>query len=131
MLTRILIADDSHAMREALTALLDGHANWKVCAQARNGLEAVYQAAELKPDLVILDYSMPMKDGLGAARNILSTFPAVPILLYTNYMFPTLVAEASRAGVRKVVDKSASVNEFVTAVENVLGEKPRRTVASD
>jgi len=85
MVLRILIADDHSDLREILKVLLETQAGWQVCGAATNGLEAVQQAAELKPDIIILDLSMPEMDGLQAASLISSASPEVPILLYTNH----------------------------------------------
>jgi DNA-binding NarL/FixJ family response regulator len=117
---RILIADDHSLMRSTLKAALESHPDWQVCAEAKDGLEAVQEAVELMPDIVILDFTMPALDGLRAARKILSAAPAVPILLYTNHASSTLVVEAAKAGVRLVVSKSAPVEELFSAVESVL-----------
>lgn len=130
---RILIADDHSLIRSVLTITLENHLDWRVCGAAKNGLEAVEKAAELKPDVVILDFAMPVMHGLQAAREILSDSPGVPIVLYTNYIFPYLALEAARAGVRRVVDKGLSGHELVRAVESVLedkDDKPRSAAAS-
>ena len=77
MLVRILIADDSAKVREMLKALLETRTGWQVCAEAANGLESVEKAAELKPDVIILDLSMPEVDGLQAAVRIAAASPHV------------------------------------------------------
>src|SRR5579872_2914896 len=112
-----------------LKTALENHSDWQVCGAAKNGLEAVEKASELKPDIIILDFAMPGMHGLQAAREILLDSPAVPILLYTNYIFPYLALEAARAGVRRVVDKGLSGHELVSAVESVLDDKPRSAAA--
>jgi DNA-binding NarL/FixJ family response regulator len=127
---RILIADDHSLIRSLLTSLLENHSDWQVCGTATNGREAIEKAAELRPDVIILDFAMPVMHGLQAAREILLDSPGVPILLYTNYMFPYLALEAARAGVRQVVDKGLSGHELVSAVESVLDDKPRTAAAS-
>ena len=105
-----------------LKTLLETHAQWQVCAEAENGLEAAQKAAELKPDVVILDLAMPEMDGLHAAREILSNNPAVPILLHTNHAFSSLALEAKKNGIREVLNKSASEQELMTAVESLLNQ---------
>jgi DNA-binding NarL/FixJ family response regulator len=121
---RILIADDQEMVRKMLRALFETHADWQVCAEAANGLEAVQKAAELKPDIIILDLAMPEMDGLHAAREILSTSPAVPILLHTNHAFSSLALEAKKNGIREVINKSVSEQELISAVEALLNERP-------
>jgi DNA-binding NarL/FixJ family response regulator len=127
---RILIADDHSLVRKVLKTTLENHSGWQVCAQATNGLEAVQKAAELQPDLIILDFAMPFMDGLEAARKILSTSPSVPILIFTNYYFPSLVEEAEAAGVRQVIDKGLTGHELVLAVETMLNGEGRTAAAS-
>jgi len=105
-----------------LKTLLETHAEWQVCAEAANGLEAAQKAAELKPDVIILDLAMPEMDGLHAAREILSNNPAVPILLHTNHAFSSLALEAKKNGIREVLNKSASEQELITAVESLLNQ---------
>jgi len=112
-----------------LRALLETHADWQVCAEAANGLEAVEKAAELKPDAIILDLAMPEMDGLHAAREILSNSPTLPILLHTNHAFSTLALEAKKNGIREVINKSVSERELIRAVEALLNE--RGAVAGD
>jgi DNA-binding NarL/FixJ family response regulator len=127
---RILIADDHSLVRKVLKTALENHSDWHVCGQATNGLEAVQKAAELHPDLIILDFAMPVMDGLGAARQILSASPSVPILIFTNYYFPSLVLEADSVGVRQVIDKGLAGNELLFAVETLLTGKEQRAAAS-
>jgi DNA-binding NarL/FixJ family response regulator len=126
---RILIADDHSLVRKVLKTTLENHSDWQVCGQATNGLEAVQKAAELHPDLIILDFAMPVMDGLGAARQILSASPSVPILIFTNYYFPSLVLEADSVGVRQVIDKGLAGNELLFALETLLTGEGQRAAA--
>ena len=105
-----------------LKTLLETHADWQVCAEAANGIEAAEKAAQLNPDIIILDLAMPEMDGLHAAREILSNNPAVPILLHTNHAFSSLALEAKKNGIREVVNKSASERELIGAVESLLNQ---------
>jgi DNA-binding NarL/FixJ family response regulator len=123
---RILIADDHMGMRTALKAWLETHAGWQICGEATNGLEAVQKAAELKPDVIILDLAMPKMDGLQAAGQISSASPTVPILVYTNYaVSQEAKLEAKKHGVREVINKGASPNQLVDAVELLQGQRPQ------
>ena len=122
---RILVADDHGIVRKALKADLEAHADWQVCAEAANGLEAAQKAAQLKPDAIILDLAMPEMDGLQAAHQIFSASPEVPILIYTAHAFsPEAKLEARKIGVRDVVNKGGSPHELISAVEALLGQKP-------
>jgi DNA-binding NarL/FixJ family response regulator len=124
---RILIADDHMGMRTALKAWLETHAGWQVCGEATDGLEAVQKAAELKPDVIILDLAMPKMDGLQAAGQISSASPTVPILVYTNYaVSPEVKLEAEKHGVREVINKAASPDQLANALESLQGRRPQR-----
>ena len=117
MLLRILIADDHAPLLEMLKALIETHAGWQVCGEAKNGLEAVQKAAELKPDVIILDLSMPGLDGLQAASQISLATPGVPILIYTNHaVSPQAKVEAQKHGVRDIINKTA-LDQLISAVE--------------
>jgi len=114
-----------------LKTLLETHADWQVCAEAANGIEAAEKAAQLNPDIIILDLAMPEMDGLHAAREILSNNPAVPILLHTNHAFSSLALEAKKNGIREVVNKSASERELIGAVESLLNRGASAAANSD
>jgi DNA-binding NarL/FixJ family response regulator len=117
MLLRILIADDHAPLLEMLKALIETHAGWQVCGEAKNGLEAVQKAAELKPDVIILDLSMPGLDGLQAANQISLATPGIPILIYTNHaVSPQAKLEAKKHGVRDIINKTA-LDQLISAVE--------------
>jgi two-component system, NarL family, nitrate/nitrite response regulator NarL len=113
---RILIADDQESTRRALKALIESCRGWEICGQAENGHQAVQQAIELRPDLIVLDLSMPVIDGLEAARAISKVMPSVPILIYTLFVSPELAVEAKKAGVRQIVDKSGTSGKLVTTM---------------
>jgi DNA-binding NarL/FixJ family response regulator len=117
---RILIADDSEHGRASLKALLLLCDGWTVCGEAVNGRQAVLMAADLKPDVVILDFSMPMLDGLQAAREILIATPNVPIILFTFHKTNQLDVEAARAGIRRVISKNDPLKALLGAVEASL-----------
>ena len=70
MAVRFLIADDSGPLRKALKTVIEGHPDWKVCGEAANGSEAVVLAKDLSPDIIVLDLTMPLMNGLEAARQI-------------------------------------------------------------
>jgi DNA-binding NarL/FixJ family response regulator len=117
---RILIADDSEHGRASLKALLLLRDGWAVCGEAVNGRQVVLMAADLKPDVIILDFSMPMLDGLQAAKEILVTTPNVPIILFTFHKTNQLDVEAQRAGIRKVISKNDPLKALLGAVEASL-----------
>lgn len=81
---RILIVDDSAVLRKTLRQTLERHDGWEVCGEAANGREGVEKAQRLKPDLILLDSSMPALNGLEAARQLKRLLPSVPLLMFTN-----------------------------------------------
>lgn len=123
MAIRILIVDDHSVIRRLLRALLETRADWKVCGEAENGREAVTKAAELQPDLIILDLAMPVMDGLKAAREISKVMPAAAILMLTNHSSPELELAAKKSGVREVVSKESSDEQLLDAAVTALRDK--------
>lgn len=118
---RILIADDNESLRNALKDVLSTRADWTICGEATNGRSAVSMAMELKPDVIVLDFLMPLMNGIAAAAEILKDTPEVPIILYTMHMSGQLEREAKKAGVRKVVAKTEPFDIFVASLEEFLG----------
>jgi two-component system, chemotaxis family, chemotaxis protein CheY len=120
MAKRILIVDDSPAIRNNLRSLFDRHSGWNVCGEAENGLEALTKAKELSPDLMVLDISMPVMDGLEAARQLKQILPSMPIVMFTSYESAYLLHEAAAAGAREVVSKSDPLERLIRAIEESL-----------
>ena len=114
---RILIADDHEVARQGIRALLEAHPGWEVCAEAKDGREAVELAATVNPALVLLDIGMPNLNGLEAARQILASSPEVPILILTMLDSDQVVREVLRAGARGFLLKSDAGRDLVAAVE--------------
>jgi DNA-binding NarL/FixJ family response regulator len=120
MSVRILIADDHDLLRGAVAELLRKTGdNWEVCCEVADGKAAIEKAAQLRPDLVILDVLMPLRDGISAGREIRTVLPGAPIVLYTILASPALEADARRAGFHAVVHK-ANAAELITAVRSAL-----------
>lgn len=105
MAKRILIADDSPFWRERFRAVLERDPNYDVF-EAGNGSEAVQNSMKFHPDLVVLDYAMPVLDGLGAARELRRTMPKLPVLLCTADKSPCLEDIARESGVPAVFAKT-------------------------
>jgi DNA-binding NarL/FixJ family response regulator len=120
-MVKILIADDSELIRSKLADALSTHSDWSICGQAANGRKAVLQALDLRPDLILMDFSMPMLSGLQAAEEILKLMPFVPVVLYTVYDDAQMEAEAEKIGICKVISKSRSEN-LVAELEAILGK---------
>ncbi|HXF41205.1 MAG TPA: response regulator transcription factor [Blastocatellia bacterium] len=120
-MTQILLADDHAIIRRGLRGILETHDGWHVCGEAAtNGREAVELAVALKPDVVVLDWSMPELNGLEAAKQIRADLPETEILIFTMHESEELIREALSAGVRAVVVKSDVEGHLITAVESIL-----------
>jgi two-component system, NarL family, response regulator NreC len=85
LLTRILIADDHDAVRRGVRSVLPSRSNIEVCGEASNGNEAIQKALELKPDLIILELTMPVMGGFAAASELRRLLPDMPILFYSMH----------------------------------------------
>jgi DNA-binding NarL/FixJ family response regulator len=121
---RIVIADDHDVVREGLRALLATEPAWQVCGEAVTGRDAVAQVAEKKPDVVILDVSMPDLNGIEAARQIHRRSPTSEVLILTMHDSDRLLAEAIDTGVRGYVLKSDAGRELVAAVGALARHRP-------
>jgi DNA-binding NarL/FixJ family response regulator len=116
----ILIVDDNASIRHVLRTIFEDTRGWEVCGEAENGREAVEKAGELNPDLIVLDLSMPIMNGLTAAPVLRRMMPAVPIVLFTLHDNKTVEREAFSVGVSAVVSKSASMKTLVHQAEDLL-----------
>jgi DNA-binding NarL/FixJ family response regulator len=117
---RILIADDHELFRRGIAAELTEVPGWVVASDAANGRDAVAAAAEIKPDIIVLDLTMPELNGLEAARKIISADPAARILILTAHESEQVVREVLSAGARGYVLKSDAGRVLVTAVQALL-----------
>jgi DNA-binding NarL/FixJ family response regulator len=114
---RILIADDSPSVRAGLKLLLQYHEDWIVCGEAEDGEDAVKKATELKPDVILLDISMPAMDGLSAAELIRRDAPETEILIVTHFESLDLARYAAQTGVRAYITKSRIGTDLERAIE--------------
>jgi DNA-binding NarL/FixJ family response regulator len=120
---RILITDDSAPVRKALHAFLEREDHWVVVGEATNGREALDKAHELKPDLVTLDLSMPLMNGIDAAKELKRSYPNLPIVLFTNFAETDLEAIAVASGASAVIPKSEP-GALVAKIYSLLGSTP-------
>src|SRR6476660_9339190 len=125
MVTRILLADDHEVVRRGMQALLvEAHPDWQVCAEATNGREAVSLAARHKPDVVVLDLSMPELNGLEATRQIRRDLPQTEVLVFTLHEGEQIVRDVLAAGARGYVVKSEDTQCLVSGIEALARHKP-------
>ncbi len=120
---RILVADDHAIIRRGLRALLAHNPEFEIVAEACDGLEAVEVAERVRPDVAVMDISMPNLDGLEATRRIFSTLPGTQIVLLTVHADESYLLGALKAGARGYVLKSSAESEIVEAVRAVSSGK--------
>ncbi len=117
----ILIVDDSDLVRRALRRMIEESKQFVVCGEAANGKEAIDQAAKLRPDLVVLDMSMPEMNGLEAAQVLKKILPTVPLILYTSHADSAVKEHAKAVGFHAVVPKDSGVEVILVHARNLLG----------
>jgi DNA-binding NarL/FixJ family response regulator len=120
---RILLADDHEIVRHGLRRLLETQPGWKICGEAGSGREAVEKTRQLKPDIVILDHSMPELSGAEAARQILKALPKTEIVILTMHDSEQLLREVLEAGVHGYVLKSDAMCDMVAAINALVEHK--------
>lgn len=121
---RILIADDHDVMREGTRAVIERQAGWEVCGLAATGREAVEQSRELKPDIVVMDMSMPELNGLDAAVQIKRALPKTEILIFTAHTSEDLIREVFESGAKSFINKAEAHTYLVEAIESLSRHKP-------
>lgn len=132
MPVRVLIADDDGSIRRLLSRLIESHSDWTVCAEARDGHEAVAKIAQLSPDVAVIDLAMPDMNGLQAGKEISEKKPEIPMLLLTvQQVSKELTTEARNAGFRGALSKNTG-SEVVHAIEALLNHQTFfETIRSD
>ena len=128
---RILIADDHELVRQGLRALLASRPSWEVCGEAVDGLEAIEKAAQLRPDIVLLDVSMPRLNGLEAAPLIRRESPGSEILIVSQHDPAEMLPSALKAGARGFVSKSDIGSNLLSTIESIVQPAARRPVAGN
>ena len=123
-MTRILIADDHAVVRSGLKSILEAHDGWHVVAEAGDGKEAVSKAIETRPDVAIIDYSLPVMNGIEATRQIRARLPSAEVLIFTMHDSDALIGEVLEAGARAFLLKSDAQHYLISAVESLSAHKP-------
>ena len=121
---RILLADDHDIVRRGLKDLLEERPGWRVCAEAANGRAALELALEHRPQVAVLDLTMPELNGLEATRRIRQALPETEVLIFTMHESEELIREVLAAGARGYLLKSDAVRQLVPAVESLAQKKP-------
>jgi len=126
----ILIVDDSELIRRLLRFVIEHNTEWRICGEAENGEVAVEMVEKLRPDMVILDFQMPVMNGLEAARQITLLAPKTAMVMFTMHNSEQLRNEAQSVGIKDVVSKSDGlVEQVIVSLRNVLRSIPHRPAA--
>jgi len=120
---RILVADDHEVVRQGLRRLLESRPDWEICGEAGTGREAVEKAKQLKPDVVVLDYTMPGLNGAEATRQIVDKVPRAEVLILTMHGSEEMIRGALKAGARGYVLKSDASRDLIAAVHALVEHK--------
>jgi DNA-binding NarL/FixJ family response regulator len=120
MLKRILIADDLEHTRNLVRSFLQEELGFQVCGEAVDGYDAIEKAQKLKPDLIILDVSMPRMGGIEAAPRLKTLLPQTPIILFTLHEGLMKSFDARDIGVDAVVAKDRGISSLADSVQNLL-----------
>src|SRR5437667_7214974 len=128
MVKSVLIEDDNALVRQGLCELFSREADFEICGEAENGWEAIAEAQDLHPDLILLDLSMPVMNGLDAARALKRLMPEVPIVMFSMfsaYSDSFTEKEARSAGASVLVSKSEQMSVLVGIARNLVYATPR------
>ena len=123
-MTRILIADDHAVVRSGIRRIIEDHPGWSVVAEAADGKDAIAKAIVTKPDVAILDYRLPLIDGIEATRQIRRRVPNVEVLIFTVDDSETLLRELLEAGARGYVLKSDAGQHLISAIQALADHRP-------
>ena len=121
---QILIADDHEVVRTGLRAIIATRADWAVCGEAADGRDAVALALKMKPDIAIVDYSMPVMSGLEVSRRVKSHQLPTEVLIVTMHESEQILTEVLLAGVRGFLLKSDARGHLIAAVDALLDHRP-------
>jgi DNA-binding NarL/FixJ family response regulator len=117
----VLIVDDNQRIRKVMRRFLETLPDWKVGGEAGDGAEAIEKAIELRPDLILLDFSMPSMNGVEAASVLKKTLPDVHIVVFTMFDDALGSRLVSAVGVDLIVPKSEGLTGLVNAIERLMG----------
>jgi len=126
---RVLIGDDSNDVRNLLQGIFASEPDFEVCGAAENSREAIQVAERCLPDLIILDLSMPVLNGLEAAPLLIQALPGVTVVLFTVHSSPALVREAANAGIDAVISKT-EISQLISGARQLLKARSRKRAST-
>lgn len=118
----VLIVDDNAFVCEALCELFQRESDFEVCGRAENGKEAIEKARELHPDLIVLDFSMPVMNGFDAARILKRMMPSIVLIMYSAFGDRLVKHQAQLIGIAEVVSKSENASALIKAARNLFNQ---------
>jgi DNA-binding NarL/FixJ family response regulator len=121
---RILIADDHEVVRDGMRALIEHEPGWEVCGTAMTGQEAVDTAKKLKPEVVVLDMTMPELDGLDVLREIKRALPNTEVVIFSAHHSEEVIEQLFDAGAKSYIQKSDASRHLVAAIRSLAEHKP-------
>jgi DNA-binding NarL/FixJ family response regulator len=117
---RILVADDHPIIRKRVRAVLESYPRFDVCGEVKDGAKAIEEAVRLRPDVVVLNVSMPVLNGLEAAREIKAKLPGSAIVILSSHADSHFIEEAKRVGARAYVAKTKIGEALIQAIADAL-----------
>lgn len=118
---KVLLVDDHAVVRDGIRARLESSADFKVVGEAVNGREALQKVEELKPDVVLMDISMPVMNGMDAARYLREKFPDTKVIILTMHEHKEYIQGVIRCGAQGYIVKDVSAQEMISAIKTVIG----------
>jgi DNA-binding NarL/FixJ family response regulator len=116
----VLVVDDNALIRQVLCRVFTSEAGFEVCGEAENGQDAIEKAQALHPDLIVMDLSMPVMNGIDATRALKTLMPTVPVIIFSEYSDVFSEQEARSAGISAMVSKSENVSVLIDQVRSLL-----------
>src|ERR1700719_2105048 len=121
---RILIADDHEVVREGMRALIEHEPGWEVCGTAMTGQEAVDTAKKLKPEVVVLDMTMPELDGLDVLREIKRALPNTEVVIFSAHHSEEVIEQLFDAGAKSYIQKTDCGQHLISAIKSLVEHRP-------
>jgi DNA-binding NarL/FixJ family response regulator len=118
---RVLVVDDHAALRYTICQSFSDDNNIEVCGEAENGQEAIEKAQELRPDLIVMDFSMTVMNGIEAARALNLLMPAIPVIIFSQHCEVLPLTEGQSAGISAFVPKSAHFSVLINQSRRLCG----------
>ncbi|HEY5602859.1 MAG TPA: response regulator transcription factor [Gammaproteobacteria bacterium] len=120
-ITKVLLVDDHAVVRDGIRARFEQYPEFEVVGEAVNGRDAIIKAGELRPDVVLMDISMPVMNGMDAARHIRNDYPDMKVIILTMHEHKEYIQGVIRCGAHGYIVKDVSSQEMINAIKTVIG----------